>query len=166
MLNGTKNIYDNIEKVATINNVMNSTYDLMTKETNGTVKILKSPTIRETKCDISEPHFKISIVDNKIEVIFNNNFDKYTGHFQLDAKGDDTVIKTIEKMYEIVDDAINKRKPNTALIYQIMDNTVHIQIDVDMIYFKEHIETSLHLCTENQYDVLNRKINYLMEKMS
>jgi hypothetical protein len=167
LINGTEKTYDSIETIAPIQNLETDTLDIITKNTKGDTNIINLSSGQHKLNNFeSTDKFEICIRDESIEVMLYRQFDVYKGIVTLSQNTDDTMIKTIDKMYEIIDDAIHKRNSYVAMCYKIYDNDVFVHIYIDFNYFKEEIEIRLSNKYQRKEDVIYNKIEYLMKEVN
>lgn len=103
--------------------------------------------------------FSAELKNKKIIFKANDMFNEYSKI--IDEYQYYNFIHSIEMMYEIIQDAINKNDNNVKLKYNKVNDTIEIEIEINIRYINGKINFLLSQKPVDKLEILEKKIDYL-----
>jgi hypothetical protein len=106
-------------------------------------------------------NFDVKLKNEKIIVTANDMFYEY--ECEIDTYRSYNFIHSMEMMYEIIKDAVDGTDKNVIFEYKKINDTIEIQITINIKYIMNKINFVLIQKPIDQLQILDKKINYLYE---
>jgi hypothetical protein len=120
--------------------------------------VLPKSNSKEKKSTIN---FDVKLKNEKIIVTANDMFYEY--ECEIDTYQSYDFIRSMEMMYEIIKDGIDMTDKNVIFEYKKINDTIEIQITINIKYIMNKINFVLIQKPIDQLQILDKKINYLYE---
>jgi len=159
---GENTLYDNYKLVPIYTSNLTQNLLFWNKDK---IEVVQMELINRPEMCAPSSTYKLLLKVSDVIITYSSMFDTYIGSVSLSLLGPDTIIKTIEKLYEILDSAVKQTNSNVKLISEVLDEKIiKLTFDINMIFFHEKICVNLIKEITDELDVMNRKINYLMDR--